>query len=813
MHLPRGHPDRARPALHSRVPVAIDVLFPLPIGALTYLPPLTTVTGAVDSSTDDAVPHEARIGTRVVVPWQSSVKVGVVQRVRTVDAGRGLELRHALQYLDERPWIGVATFRGIESIARGVGAPPGQVIATLGLPGLALDLDHEVRLSGGVHAGHGAAQAGNAAANPDAEAAQELLQFVPDGARGGAWVSAAEVEGKALELLRRQGLLDERVSVRGRTRRVLLPVREPDDDLEGPRRINQRLALERLFELEEIDSAAALAREVDVPQSAVSAIITKGYAAYAEVPAEPPALAPPPQVDDATRAALPSPPFELAVPAGDGTVVGGSRLQRLMLLAERLRLDLDAGESVMVLAPEVALASEAAALLGTRLPVRLLTGDADEEQRVSLWQELPDEPPTVLVGTYPVLLAPLPNLGRVAVLEATNGAYKLRSGARLAVLKAAARLAGAVGARLTLTDVFATPELLAAVPQAERLSLPLPRLRLHVADLTNSPNWPLHPDLQLTLKQVAQRSRQAVVVVPRRGFSGAFGCTSCGWQAPCPNCDLTLRFHREETRLRCHQCGHHEAPPATCPSCGSTDLGPLRGAGTQWVLSQLGMLVPDAPLYRYDRDRRDDIAPLLEGEPGIVVGTTAALRLPPLPNLSLVAITLFDAHVALSDYRAEEDAMRMLLQVPELAGGQRPLVVVQTHAPGSETLRALGAAEPDTAVEALLGRRLERRKRFGYPPFSTLAKVQLTSRDRAAAIVAADTAADSLRVAGALDSELLGPEAAPVERLKGRYTYQLLLKVDDEERLASLLTALPKRLPGARLALDVDPSDVGELLE
>jgi len=786
------------------VPLALEVLFALPIGALTYLPPLGAVGEGASSTTESlGVPgptaelDQRLVGSRVVVPWQSSVKVGVVQRVRLVDAGRGMELRHALQFLDARPWIGSDVMRGIEAIARGAGAPAGLVLATLGLPGLAQELEHEVRLQGGAPI-----------KGPPAEI-EELLSHLPQAARGGDWVGAPEVEGKALELLRRQGLVDERVRVRVKTKRALVPLRPPDDALEGPRRINQRLALERLHELEQVDSAAALAREAEVPQSAVSAIISKGYAAYADVPAPPEPLAAPSQDD----VELPAVPGRLVAPAGDGAVVGGSREQRLAVLAPRLRHDLEAGNSVLVLAAEVGLAVETAALLGSLLPVRLLTGEAQEEQRVALWAELPDEPPTVLVGTYPALLAPLPSVGRIVLVEATNQAFKLRSGARLAMLKAAGRMATALGAALTLTDVITTPESLAAVPDGERLALPIPKLRLHVTDLTNSPNWPLHPDLQLTLRQVEQRSRQAIVIAPRRGFSGAFGCKSCGWQAPCPNCDLTLRFHSEEARLRCHQCGHNDSPPIVCPSCGSSDLGPLRGAGTQWVMSQLAELLPRFPLYRYDSDRRDDIAPLLGGAPGIVVGTTAALRLPPLPGLSLVAVTLFDAHMSLADYRAEEEAMRMLLQIPELSGSRRPLVVVQTHSPGSEALQALAAAEPDTALEALLGRRLERRKRFGYPPFSTLAKVQLTSRDRAAAITAADQAADVLRVAGATDSELLGPEAAPVERLKGRYTYQLLLKVQDEDRLETLLNALPRKLAGARLILDVDPSDVGELLE
>src|SRR5690606_8401379 len=165
------------------------------------------------------------------------------------------------------------------------------------------------------------------------------------------------------------------------------------------------------------------------------------------------------------------------------------------------------------------------------------------------------------------------------------------------------------------------------------------------------------------------------------------------------------------------------------------------------------------------------------------------------------------------DFRAEQEALRMLFQVAELSAGRRPLVLVQTFAPGSPALRAASSDAPEVAVETLLAAQLERRRRFGYPPFATLAKVQVTARDRASAHAGAHAAADRLRVAGALDGELLGPEAAPVARVKGRYTFQLLLRVADESRLEGLLAALPDRLSGARVAVDVDPVDVGELLE
>src|SRR5690606_3605464 len=112
------------------------VLFALPLGALTYMPPLGGTANAAEV-----------VGRRVVVPWQSSVRVGVVRAVRRVDAGRGLELRHALQYLDADPWLSADQLKGVDSIARGAGARAGSVLAALAVPGLTPELHHEVHVS------------------------------------------------------------------------------------------------------------------------------------------------------------------------------------------------------------------------------------------------------------------------------------------------------------------------------------------------------------------------------------------------------------------------------------------------------------------------------------------------------------------------------------------------------------------------------------------------------------------------------------------------------------------------------------------
>ncbi|HZJ08216.1 MAG TPA: hypothetical protein VFD39_00845, partial [Trueperaceae bacterium] len=274
------------------MPDAIDVLFALPLGALSYLPPL----GGQAAASGELV------GRRVIVPWQSSVRVGLVRGARRVDAGRGLELRHALQFLDADPWLSAAQLKGIDSIARGAGVPAGLVLSSLAVPGLTPELQHEVHVS----------------TDRDGQSVDDGL-FA--GFTTGEWVDAASLDAKRLELFRSQGMLDERVRVVARKTRVVRPTREPDDGLEGARRINQRLALERLIELGEIDSAAALAREAEVPESAVRSLITRGYVRYEEVEARPEPLPQPPLA----ATTLPEPPPDAVAPEGSGAVVGGLR--------------------------------------------------------------------------------------------------------------------------------------------------------------------------------------------------------------------------------------------------------------------------------------------------------------------------------------------------------------------------------------------------------------------------------------------------------------------------------------------------------
>ena len=740
-------------------PRAWQVLLPLPLPAFSFLPPHGV----------DAPP----VGARVVVPWSGSVRVGILVGLEPLRAGASLELREAVGVLGAEPFLDEPALQTLARVAAYTCAPAGMVLANLLPTGLHVALEHRVRALGVIEG-----------------------EPLPEG-----WQDAGTLTLKRLELYRRQGLLDERAAPSPTLVRRLVPLRDGDEALDGKPKAGQRAALLHLWRLGQVESAAALARAADVSEGAARALVTKGYAAYREVAAPPVSL---PKVEPDVRPL----PIGVPLPAGERvvSVSGGTRADRVLSLVPLLQEDLSDGKSVLVLAPEQSFVQEAAALLAAHLPVYTLSGDTGDAERLRLWERAREPEPFVLVGSYLALLAPLER-GRIVVLEEGSGAYKLNAGCRVFVPTAARFLAEAAGVPLVLADAFSTPETRGAVPPSARVALPSPTPRPHLVDL-RAGGWPLSGDLVAVLKQVEARGRQAVLLAPRRGFSAALCCTDCEHTVMCPNCDLPLRYHRERYLLRCHQCGHQGRAPDLCPKCGNPALSPTRAAGTQWIAAEVAKAVPGLLVKRFDSDKREDLSELRAGVPGVLVATTACLRLPPLPNVSLVGVTLFDAFLSMGDFRAEEAAFRLLLNLAELAPGKRPLTLLQTFAPDTPLLHAY----THSAGEAFVSELLERRELFNYPPYAALAKVQLSARDAATAEGAANWLAGALKTAGAAPDELLGPSAAPVARVRGRYSYHLFIRTAKEALSERLGPALAYRGP-ARLRVDIDPRDVSGFLD
>lgn len=715
---------------------------------------------------------------RVVVPWQSGVRIGLCVGFSELKPSRGLELKEALAVLDQAPWVSRAGLQMLAQVAAATASAPGTVLANLLATGLHDALSHQVR-----------------ALVPLADAPELRV-----------WQDARTVDLARLELWRKQGLLEERVQRAVKEVQVLLPLKDGDQALDGPRAAAQRQALAHLQREGSFASAAELARAAGVSVSAVRALISKGYAGYAMRPAPPFVLEPLKGEGEQIAASAHTLQGVKLGAYAPYRIAGGRRKSRVLALAPLIKQCLQAGKSVLVLLPEQGFVHEAAALLAASFPVYRLTGESSDEARQALWGRA--QQPQVLVSSYLGLLLPL-DLGAVVVLEDASSSYKLPSGCRVFVPTAAKYLAQAANIPWLAGSSLNALELYQQVPEA--LALPQPLPRVHVSDL-NAGAWPLSNDLVHVLKQIEARGRQAVLLAPRRGFSAGLRCRDCGQAFYCPHCSVTLHYHDDGKKLRCHQCGFERTPPEVCPNCQGMDLVPAKAAGTQWIARAVAKVVPSLKVYRYDGDKRDALTPLYAGEPGVLVGTTACLRLAALPQLSLIALTLFDAFAALGDFRAEENTLRLLLDVLELTpvreSARRPLLLLQTFNPQADVIAAFCKGD----YEAFCQQKLELRERFAYPPFGALTRLQLSHRQEAKAQAAAEKLSDFLLSQGVPPADLMGPNPAPLARVRGQYSYQILLRAPEDKMAALLVASKGFSLP-AKLRLDVDPRDVSGFLE
>lgn len=795
------------------MPEVLHVWLPVPVPGLDYLPPHGPLPLATDAGAPGAggegdwasvAPATAAegVGGRVAVPWQGGLRVGWVAAVRRASAAEALDLRPAIAWIAGGPSLGAAVRAMVSAQAARCAVPIGVSVASFGATGLKGPWRHLLRRDPGAPVGLLGADG---------------QRLADDG-----WHDAAAFDAELLDTWRRHGLLHERVEEDQVSDRRLVALRPADDTLAGAAREAQRRALAWLVDQGPCESAAALARDAAVPPGAARALVAKGFAGYLEV------TRPPASVPWVTAA-----PFDADAPTGIGAATGsaGRRADDDAVATGLLISGGDArarwgatlpwlvdavatGRQALLLVPEHGQAETLSRAAAQAVPTLRWGADLADDQRSAVAGELAAGTAALVVGTYPALALDLPGLVRVAVWDAASGSHKQLAGARSVGRRDALELARAAGAAWALVDPLATAELRAAGAGRE-LMLPRPKPRAALLDLRHERGWPLCAPLVRLLRQVAERDRQALLVVPRRGYAAALGCRSCGEVVMCPHCDLPLRWHARVERLRCHRCGVEAAAPDVCPACGAPDLAPRPGAGTEWVAEAVQGVVPTLSVLRWDRDQRDDPAPLLAGEPGVMVGTTAALRLPPLPDLALVALTAGDALHDHEDVRAEEGSLRTLLSLPDLASsGRRPLLVAQVHRPEHEVWRTWLADDLDAAVRAFIDRVMARRRALGYPPARHWARVQLTHRDRATAASAAHALAGRLTAAGLPEDDVLGPAPAPLARARGRFAFHVLVRADDEATLAARLAHVDSRPGGGvQVQVDVDPYDIETWLD
>lgn len=282
------------------------------------------------------------------------------------------------------------------------------------------------------------------------------------------------------------------------------------------------------------------------------------------------------------------------------------------------------------------------------------------------------------------------------------------------------------------------------------------------------------------IDETLRRGGQVMLFQNRRGFSPYVECTECGWTARCPNCNVTLTYHKNGRKLVCHYCGHTEDIPAKCPACRVADVVPM-GFGTEKVEEEIAKLFPEARVARLDRDTVTSerafsaiVADFAARRTDILVGTQMITKGFDFEGVSLVGILNADNLTNSPDFRASERAFQLMMQVAGRAGRRDDggEVVIQTSDPANPLLRQVVAGD----YEAMARTQLAERQAFFYPPYARL--MSLTLRHRDPALLREGIAHLAGRLRTHFGRRVLGPMTPPVDRIRGEYLMGLLLKIE-----------------------------------
>jgi primosomal protein N' (replication factor Y) len=629
-----------------------------------------------------------------------------------------------------------------------------------------------------------------------------------------------------------------------RTERIAVLVRRLPSlelrDREFGRAAKQRALYELLESLGGRSPAAHLLAQLGVSGHVLNGLVDKGLVAFEEsvIPRDPFATRVPPEHE---RHVL-SPPQRAAIDAllqgkgGDvfllhGVTGSGKTLVYIELLREIVNRR---GQTAIVLVPEIALTPQTVdrfrAVFGDRVAV--LHSALSEGERYDAWLALKAGKKRIAVGARSAVFAPLENLGAVIVDEEHEGSYKNGESPRYHAREVSIVRAREEGAIVVLGS--ATPGLEswhnAESGKYQLLTLPervgagrLPKvdvvdLRRKGREILSEFSAVVSEELEEAIHDRLKREEQSILLLNRRGYASFVQCGDCGFVVSCPNCSITLTYHRAPERLLCHYCRYRTPLVTKCPRCGGTTVR-QRGLGTQQVERLLGERWPAARIARMDMDtttgkwaHADILDRVGRGDVDILLGTQMIAKGLDFPNVTLVGVVDADVGINLPDFRASERSYQLLSQVAGRAGRgpKGGAVIIQTRVPSHHAVRA--AITHDYA--AFVAEELPGRRNPPYPPYTRVANVIVSGLAEEPTAKVAIEAADWLR--GLIDSapdlpvSVVGAAPCAIDRIKRRWRWHFLLKSDHAGSLTRVARYFLERfeVPAAkdmRVVIDRDP--------
>lgn len=471
---------------------------------------------------------------------------------------------------------------------------------------------------------------------------------------------------------------------------------------------------------------------------------------------------------------------------------------------------LDEGKGVIYLVPEISLTAQVVEAVSERFgkTVAVIHSGLTQSQKLREYNRILKNEARVVIGARSAVFAPVNNLGLIIIDEEHDSSYKSGSTPRYHARQVAMFRSSLT--KIPLVMGSATPSVEAyysmKTGQIETHTLSkrlaggaVPSIKTINLLNESSSSMCISQELENEINKTIKEKKQVILFLNRRGFSHFYSCHSCGFEFKCKNCSVSLTYHKQDNRLKCHYCGWSTIPPQQCPQCGSLDAG-YSGFGTEYIENEVKAKFPNARILRVDTDSltkkgelQEKLQEFKNGEYDILLGTQMVAKGLNFRNLKLVGVVLADTTLHLPDFRSAERTFSLITQVSGRAGRFFPdgKVLIQTFAPKREPIYFAVNNE----IKEFYTNELETREIQNFPPFTRLLRLvfrgptmeEAENACHGAAVILKNhlktiynskennPSAEKLKT-DAGNCEILGPSECPLVKISQSYRYQLILK-------------------------------------
>ena len=495
-------------------------------------------------------------------------------------------------------------------------------------------------------------------------------------------------------------------------------------------------------------------------------------------------------------------------------VTGSGKTEIYMHLIKNV---LSMGKTAIVLVPEISLTTQLIDRFKSIFndDIAVLHSSLSDSERYDEWRKIKESKVSLVIGTRSAVFAPLKNIGLIIIDEEHEDTYKQENNPRYKAIDIAVERAKYNNAKVILGS--ATPSLesyaIASIGKYDLVEL-LDRVNnkkmptVSVVDMKDEMkrgNSVLSKEASDLIIDRLNKKEQIMILINRRGYSNYIICNECGNVVKCPNCDISLTYHKTNSMLRCHYCGYGTSKPNNCPKCNSKYLM-LKGIGTE----KIEELIKDkfnARVVRMDRDSTSNkgahekiIKDFNDYKYDILIGTQMISKGLDFENVTLVIVLNGDSSLNIPDYRSAERTFNMLTQVSGRAGrkNKEGISIVQTYNPNHYSIEF--ARKHD--YKSFYNHELKIRKKLNYPPFCHIVALRIITEDYEVGNSEIDKISKYLKNNLNDKYTILGPSVSL--KINNTYKFQLIIKYKEKELLYEVLNKVNKNIKNKKVKFEID---------